>query len=57
MSHGWVNVSNPSVSFFYHIVIFGGTFDGVSTNIIGKVARNIFIEEDNYGEEPLKRAY
>jgi uncharacterized protein (DUF697 family) len=37
--------------------IIGGTVDGISTNIVGNVARNIFIEgidpKDNKGPEPV----
>ncbi|OLS33874.1 EcsC family protein [Bacillus sp. MRMR6] len=33
--------------------IIGGTVDGITTNIIGDVARKIFIEEDNKGDEPF----
>lgn len=37
--------------------IIGGTVDGISTNIVGNVARNIFIEgidpEDKKGPEPV----
>ncbi|MEH7276499.1 EcsC family protein [Neobacillus vireti] len=33
--------------------VIGGTVDGITTNVIGNVARNIFIEKDNIGDEPL----
>jgi hypothetical protein len=33
--------------------IIGGTVDGITTNIIGDVARKIFIEENNNGDEPF----
>jgi hypothetical protein len=33
--------------------VIGGTVDAITTNIIGGVAQNIFIEKDNIGDEPF----
>ncbi|MEH7111563.1 EcsC family protein [Neobacillus niacini] len=33
--------------------VIGGTVDAITTNIIGDVARKIFIEKDNIGDEPF----
>ncbi|MDN3015779.1 EcsC family protein [Paenibacillus sp. BSR1-1] len=33
--------------------VIGGTVDAITTNAIGDVARNIFIEKDNKGDEPF----